>query len=268
MLKQRIITAVIALSALLIVLFVVPPKVAWFAIAAVILLGAWEWSGLLQVTGTALRVAYVILIGALVYIISGPMAAYVELVLQVSLVSWVCALIWIFYFPTKIPVVVRWTGGALLLVPLFLALVNLYRAGPQLLLFSLLVVWFADSGAYFVGKKFGRVKLAPSISPGKTWEGVFGGLIAVIVLTIGASFWLGAMEDLQIGLAVLVPFFLAVACLSIVGDLTVSMFKRNAGVKDSGKLFPGHGGILDRIDSVAAAAPLVALGLIWVGSAT
>ncbi len=265
MLKQRIITAVVALSALLIVLFVVPPTVACIAIAAVVLLGAWEWSGLLQVTGVALRVAYVILIGALVYIMSGPLASTTELVLLVSLASWVCALIWIFYFPTKIPVFVRWIGGALLLVPLFLALVNLYRAGPQLLLFSLLVVWFADSGAYFAGKKFGRVKLAPGISPGKTWEGVFGGLIAVIVLTIGGSFWLSAIEDLQIGLAVLVPFFLAVGCLSIVGDLTVSMFKRNAGVKDSGKLFPGHGGILDRIDSVAAAAPLVALGLIWVG---
>ena len=265
MLKQRVITAVIALVALLVVLFVVPSPVACVAIAAVILLGAWEWSGLLQVRNMALRISYVMLVGVLLIAVSGPLASSTVIILQIALGSWVCALIWIFYFPTTIPAAIRWISGVLLLVPLYLALINLYRAGPQLLLLSLLVVWFADSGAYFAGKKFGKVKLAPSISPGKTWEGVFGGLIAVVVLTLGSSFWLDSEYGQHISLAVLIPFFLAVACLSIVGDLTVSMFKRNAGVKDSGKLFPGHGGILDRIDSVAAAAPLVALGLIWAG---
>ncbi len=110
-----------------------------------------------------------------------------------------------------------------------------------------------------MGKQFGRVKLAPSISPGKTWEGVFGGLLVVTLLAAATALWTG--NDL----AVLLPFCLAVAVLSIVGDLTVSMFKRTAGVKDSGTLFPGHGGVLDRVDSVAAAAPLFALGLGWLG---
>jgi phosphatidate cytidylyltransferase len=129
----------------------------------------------------------------------------------------------------------------------------------MILLFALLIVWVADSGAFFAGKTLGRVKLAPAISPGKTWEGVIGGLAAVVLLTLLRSVWVDT------DLAVFVPFCLAVACISIVGDLTVSMFKRTAGVKDSGSLFPGHGGVLDRIDSVAAAAPLFALGLAWVG---
>ena len=128
-------------------------------------------------------------------------------------------------------------------------------------LLLLLIVWAADAGAYFAGKQFGRVKLAPSISPGKTWEGVIGGLLVVALLAVGAAYWSGK------SLTVLLPFCLAVAALSVVGDLTVSMFKRTAGLKDSGTLFPGHGGVLDRIDSVAAAAPLFALGLGWLGLA-
>ncbi|MEX1265985.1 MAG: phosphatidate cytidylyltransferase, partial [Woeseia sp.] len=135
----------------------------------------------------------------------------------------------------------------------------LYRVEPALLLFMLVVVWAADIGAYFSGKTFGRVKLAPSISPGKTWEGVIGGLLLVLVLVVLRGYWAGD------NLAVLVPFCVAVALLSVVGDLTVSIFKRNAGVKDSGKLFPGHGGLLDRIDSVTAASPLFALGVLWFG---
>jgi len=123
----------------------------------------------------------------------------------------------------------------------------------------LLIVWMADIGAYFVGKGFGRVKLAPQISPGKTWEGVIGGLSAVMLLAAIAS------QVFEIDIAVLVPFCVAIAMISIVGDLAVSMFKRNAGVKDSGSLFPGHGGVLDRIDSVTAAAPLFAVALGWIG---
>ena len=131
----------------------------------------------------------------------------------------------------------------------------LLRLGVEYLLFILLIVWVADGGAYFAGKAFGRVKLAPAISPGKTWEGVVGGFALVTLLAVAVAVW----RDVSIG--VLVPFCLAVAAISIVGDLTVSMFKRTAGIKDSGTLFPGHGGVLDRIDSVAAAAPLFVLGL-------
>ena len=153
----------------------------------------------------------------------------------------------------------RWLCGIFILIPLFVALASLYTAGPLYLLFALFVVWGADVGAYFAGRRLGRVKLAPQISPGKTWEGVFGGLAVVaIVATVFAS-------SLGLAPAVLIPFSMAAAALSVVGDLTVSMFKRTAGVKDSGSLFPGHGGILDRIDSVSAAAPLFAIGLSLAG---
>jgi phosphatidate cytidylyltransferase len=256
--KQRIITAVIALLALLAVIFVLPEQAVLVVIAAVMLGGAWEWSAFLGASGKGVRFFYVAVIAGLIAAITF-VGVDAVLVFKVALVWWVAALIWTFFFPTPIPVAVRWLSGALVLVPLYVALKVLYEAAPELLLFALLIVWVADTGAYFAGRFLGRVKLAPDISPGKTWEGVIGGLVAVVVLTLLRTTW--AETDLM----VFIPFCLAVACLSIVGDLTVSMFKRTAGVKDSGTLFPGHGGVLDRIDSVSAAAPLFALGLGWIG---
>jgi phosphatidate cytidylyltransferase len=259
MLKQRLITAVISLLILALVLFVAPPLVAEIAIALVILAGAWEWSAFLGAASPATRVFYVIFVASLMAVVGMVWPDGVERVLQVAVAWWLIALVWTFFFPTPIPTVLRWICGALVLVPLYAALVKLFQAAPSLLLFVLLIVWSADIGAYFAGKHFGRVKLAPHISPGKTWEGVIGGLVLVVVLCVGRSFWF------ETNLAVLVPFCLGVAGVSIVGDLTVSMFKRTAGLKDSGRLFPGHGGVLDRIDSIAAAAPLFAVGLSWTG---
>ena len=261
MLKQRIITAVIALLTLALVLFVAPPIVAEIVIAIVVLGAAWEWSKFLAADSTIIRVVYLIVVAMLMAGIGMVWPDGVESVLQVAVAWWLAALLWTFFFPTPIPLALRWICGALVLVPLYSALVLLYQASPSLLLFALLIVWAADIGAFFVGSQFGRVKLAPKISPGKTWEGVIGGLVLVVALTLGRSFWFDS------DLMVLVPFCLAIAGLSIVGDLTVSMFKRTVGVKDSGTLFPGHGGILDRVDSIAAAAPLFALGMSWTGLA-
>lgn len=259
MLKQRLITAVVALGVLLLMLFAAPRIAAEVAIALVILAAAWEWSGFLGTESPATRVFYVIFVAALMVVVGMNWPDNVRLTLQVAVAWWMIALGWIFFFPTPIPMLLRWICGALVLVPLYAALVLLVQASPSLLLFALLIVWAADIGAYFAGKRFGRVKLVPGISPGKTWEGVIGGLLLVVVLCVGRSFWF------ETNLAVLVPFCLSVAVISIVGDLTVSMFKRTAGLKDSGRFFPGHGGVLDRIDSVAAAAPLFALGLGWTG---
>lgn len=256
--KQRVVTAVIALLALSLVLFVIPAPAALFVIAVVMLAGAWEWSAFLGVSSRNGRIAYVVLIAALLAAVT-YLAIDASLILKVSLLCWILALIWAFFFPTPVPTIVRWLAGVAVLVPAYLALVVLYNVDPTILLFALLIVWVADSGAFFAGKMLGRVKLAPKISPGKTWEGVIGGLVAVVLLTLLRSLFV------ETNLAVFVPFCLAVACISIIGDLTVSMFKRTAGVKDSGKLFPGHGGVLDRVDSIAAAAPLFALGVSWVG---
>lgn len=259
MLKQRITTALIALTLLAVVLFLLPPLFAELAIALIVLAGAWEWSAFLARHATLNRIVYVIAIAALMAVIGLFWPDGAERVLQAAVGWWLAALVWAFFFPTPVPAVLRWAGGAFVLVPLYVSLVLLYQASPSLLLFALVIVWAADIGAFFAGKAFGRVKLAPRISPGKTWEGVIGGLVLVVLLTVGRSFWVDS------DLAVLLPFAIGVAGVSIVGDLTVSMFKRTAGMKDSGSLFPGHGGVLDRVDSVAAAAPLFALGIGWAG---
>jgi phosphatidate cytidylyltransferase len=138
---------------------------------------------------------------------------------------------------------------------------EVYGGGMLLYLFSL--VWLADIGAYFSGRKFGKHKLAPTISPGKTWEGLVGGLLANLVWIIGiyqlSSGWgLGFPQFLLISLAT--------SLISVVGDLFESILKREAGVKDSGKLLPGHGGVLDRVDSVIAAAPIFVAGIFMVNS--
>jgi phosphatidate cytidylyltransferase len=261
MLKERIVTALIALLALAIILFVVPPFVARIAIAVLVLAGAWEWGGFLGSGAAPTRAVYTAVIGALIamLLIWQDSPGITDDVFRLALAWWFSALVWLLFFPTPIPAFVTWVCGALVLVPAWAALDFLFRQGAELLIFVLLIVWVADMGAFFVGKGFGRVKLAPRISPGKTWEGVLGGLAAVVLLAaLGSRYF-------DIGVAVLVPFCIAVAMLSVVGDLTVSMFKRTAGIKDSGSLFPGHGGVLDRIDSVTAAAPLFALAVFWVG---
>jgi phosphatidate cytidylyltransferase len=258
-LKERVITAVVAVAVLLLVLFVLPRAAAQAVIALVILAGAWEWSGFFGSGSTSVRALYAGLIAVLMGLVTWQAPQLNGLLFQVALAWWVCALVWMFFYPTPIPAAVRWVAGALVLLPLYSALIVLYLASPAILLGVLLIVWAADTGAFAAGKLFGRVRLAPQISPGKTWEGVIGGLLTVAVLSAAGAF----VFDLHAG--VLVPFCLAVACASVVGDLTVSMFKRTAGLKDSGSLFPGHGGVLDRVDSVAAAAPLFALGINWTG---
>lgn len=264
MLKQRFFTAVIALIVVGLVLFVAPPVLARSVIALLLLAGAWEWGGLIFTKpdkGSKGRILYtsicfLIIAGLFTQV---PETELVQLIFKIALVWWSAALVWMFFFPTPIPRALVWICGFLVLIPAWVALDFLYRHDPALLAFALLVVWVADIGAYFVGKGFGHIKLAPNISPEKSWEGVLGGLTAVALLAgIANNFF-------DTDIAVLVPLCLVAAMLSVVGDLAVSMFKRNADVKDSGSLFPGHGGVLDRIDSVSAAAPLIALSLSWVG---
>jgi phosphatidate cytidylyltransferase len=257
--KQRVITAIVALTILGLVLFVAPSVVTELVIAALLLAGAWEWSAFLRPSSTGVRFGYVFLVGALIGLFALPLAALQEPLLLLGLAWWLCAFAWTFFYPTRVPAAVAWLGGLVTIVPLHTALMMLYESSAYLLLFLLLLVWLADSGAFAAGKLLGRVKLAPQISPGKTWEGVGGGLLAVTALVLLRAIWFDT------DIAVYLPFCLAVAALSVVGDLTVSMFKRSVGFKDSGRMFPGHGGVLDRIDSIAAAAPLFVIGTRWLG---
>lgn len=145
----------------------------------------------------------------------------------------------------------------------WLAVVHLHgypQLGPKLVLFLLVLIWTADIAAYFTGRRWGKTKLAPALSPGKTRAGVYGALAGAVLAALSLAWWLGMSPSLA-GLAVILC--VVTAFVSVVGDLYESLVKRRRGVKDSGRLLPGHGGILDRIDSLMAAAPVFALGMLW-----
>lgn len=147
--------------------------------------------------------------------------------------------------------------GAFVLLPPFVFLLALQKMNPQLVLYVLLLIWAADIGAYFAGKFWGKHKLAPNVSPGKTWEGVAGALLASLLVAIAGFF----LFKIQLAFGIWILFNLVIVIFSIIGDLFESLFKRMRNLKDSGRLFPGHGGILDRIDSLTSAVPIFALGL-------
>ncbi len=264
-LLQRLITATVSVLLLLLVLFALPPMVSIVAISSLVLVGAWEWGGLLGSREKRPHWFCVLFIGAVMLGV-GWMMPDQKLVIAVSwgsMVWWGIAFLWILRYPTSIPPIVAAICGVFVLLPAWLAtghLILVEPEGAELILLALVIVWGADIGAYFVGRKFGRVRLAPRVSPNKTWEGLLGGLLGT---TFGAS-----LGGLYFGwpLAEFVPLGLSVGAISVLGDLTVSMFKRNAGLKDSGGLFPGHGGLLDRIDSVVAAVPLFVIGLPWLST--
>jgi phosphatidate cytidylyltransferase len=256
-LRQRILTAVVALFVVAAALFVMPQWATRLLIAVLMLLAAWEWSGLLAMQGRNQRIAFVGLVAVLAILVFffRPVRFSDESFFFIAAVWWAMAFVWLLMHPTPIPRVAGWLCGTLVIVPAWYAIDWLYLDGNGSLPVVLLVVLGADTGAFFAGKLFGRVKLAPSISPGKTWEGVIGGMLIVLLVAVAVSLQTGG------SLLVYLSLFLATAAVSIVGDLTVSVFKRRAGVKDSGTLFPGHGGVLDRIDSICAAAPVYAMAL-------
>ncbi len=182
--------------------------------------------------------------------------------LTLAMIWWLVALCWIVFAPRRVAPWSAALAGVLALVPAWLALVRLRLDAPhgaEWVLFSLLLVWGADIGAYFFGRRFGRLRLAPDVSPGKTWEGVIGGVAASAVVALLGSAWF------HLPAVMFLPLCLVAVSFSIVGDLTESLLKRFAGVKDSGTLFPGHGGVMDRIDSVTGAAPVLFFGLSLMG---
>jgi phosphatidate cytidylyltransferase len=267
MLKLRILTAAVLIGLLLLCLFVLAPPRTVIAFAAFSTVGAWEWAGFGGLHGGAARLAYACAI-ALLLLLSWLWTGdpkHLLILLSGACVWWAIAFLWLVLAPERHQPRLALLCGVPVLVPAFVALSRLaiagngFARGPQIVLWLLLLVIGADMGAFFAGRNFGRYKLAPRVSPGKTWEGAIGGLCAVALVALGGA--------LYFGLPVLpcVAFGCAVGIFSVVGDLTESMFKRSAGLKDSGGLLPGHGGILDRIDSVTAAAPLYALGLFGSG---
>ena len=267
MLKVRILTASILALGLLASLFLLPAPWTVMVFAAVFTLAAWEWSGLGCLHGGGARLVYTVaMIGMLILAwgwSSNPI--HLQALLCVACLWWAGAFIWLMLAPERHRPALTLLCGIPVLVPAFIALARVqvatrgFARGPDMVLWMLLLVFAADIGAYFAGRSLGRHKMAPRVSPGKTWEGAIGGLLAVALVAL-----IGTLHfDLSAPIGV--AFGCAVGVFSVIGDLTESMFKRSANLKDSGNLLPGHGGILDRIDSVTAAAPFYALGLFGSG---
>jgi phosphatidate cytidylyltransferase len=265
-LRARVVTALLLAAAVICILFWLPPGVAVLAVMIVVAAGAWEWAGLAGLQATGARVGYTVAVGiatALAWGLTETVPARIAF-LWVAAGWWLVALAWLTVAPGRGGPRVAALAGFLVLVPAAVALgrlVELQPSGQSLLLFLLVLIAAADVGAYFGGRRFGRRKLAPRVSPGKTLEGFVAGLAAA-GLTAAAGAWLLGFPTLP-----WLVLCLLVALVSVVGDLSESMFKRRAGVKDSGALLPGHGGILDRLDSLSAAGPVFLLGLYLLGVA-
>ena len=199
-----------------------------------------------------------------------PSRLQVQPLLGLACLWWSFALLWVKAYPASAvfwrAIVMRSAMGLLILVPGWMAAVYLlsFPPGGLLMVVLVIVVAAADIGAYFSGKRFGKHKLAVVVSPAKTWEGFWGGVAACTLLAV-LLWYLLPERAAHIGMASVVAVILSTSLASVIGDLTVSMVKRESGVKDSGSLLPGHGGVLDRLDSLCAAAPVFALGLLLAG---
>jgi phosphatidate cytidylyltransferase len=271
-LKTRIITALILAPLAIGGIFFLPP--AGFALftAAIITLGAWEWANMAGIQQQAGRVVYAAVIAALLYVVASVPASAV---LWLSLAWWFVCFLLVRSYPAGSSgwgsASARSVMGAFVLVPAWVGLTHLrledFRFGDTsnnlwAILYVFCMVWVADIGAYFAGRAFGKAKLAPRVSPGKSWAGVWGGLVAVGILAIVASLLASATTTETL---VLIVASLATGLVSVLGDLLESMLKRFRGIKDSSQLLPGHGGIMDRIDSLTAAIPVFALIITQLG---
>lgn len=281
MLKARVLTALVLAPLFVLSVLLLPTSGFAWVIALVGVLAAWEWARLALGDGGVLAWGFSGLF-ALLFAVAclgfGGVdalqhASVLRALLSVDLAAWGLVLLWLLrpaWRPSSTALAVTLKLG-LALVFLFAVcwlLLVLHAGapgaawsglsaswrGPAAVLFLFSVVWVADSGAYFAGKRFGRHKLAPAVSPGKTLEGALGGLALVLCWAVGFAWWLGLAGGALLGFALAAVL---AAAFSIVGDLFESLLKRQAGMKDSSQLLPGHGGVLDRIDSVLAAAPVL-----------
>lgn len=277
MLKQRLLTASVAAVVAIAGLLALPADVLLGVIILLAMFGAREWGRLAGLQGRGPSAVYMVAIAAAGLWASGLLPATAPATggwLYAAFAFWLVMLPWLVFGARNIPVeplsepsMLRrstWLALGLVVLPgfvaAFAALLATETVGRGVLLFAMALVWVADSGAYFAGRSWGRRRLAPRLSAGKTWEGVVGGLAAVAVYGWVGGWLLGLPAAV---LAAWILLTVIVGGFSVVGDLLESILKRQAGVKDSGAAFPGHGGVLDRGDSLLAALPVFTVGLTW-----
>lgn len=265
MLKQRILTALVLAPLALAGVFLLPPGGFAIFMGLVIVLGGWEWANLSGFEQPVLRVLFGLLVG-LACVLVMPLAPM--LVLVPAIAWWLVALWLVKSYPASASFCQgKWLKllmGFFTLVPAWFGMVQLKNLDSSglLILQVLVIVWAADCGAYFAGRAFGKAKLAPNVSPKKTLEGVVGGILLALFISAGIALWNNYSFARGMGLLILTVLTVMV---SILGDLWESVLKRERGIKDSSNLLPGHGGILDRVDSLTAAIPLFTLALIASG---
>jgi len=271
--RTRVIAAAVMAPVAILSVLYLPSEFLAALVAALMMLGLWEWTLLAGLQSRLARTAYLLANAALMAGLAWGAGRGLFTLKLVSLLGafwWLFVLLWLsrFEFAASNN---RWSralklfAGSVCVIPAWAAISWLHASqanGPVWALFALLIVWMADSGAYFFGVRFGKHKLAPRISPGKSWEGFFGGLLAVVLLAFAALPLLGLRWDALTDLLILT---VVTALFSVAGDLFESLLKRHAGMKDSSHLIPGHGGVLDRVDSLLAALPIFVMGKAWLG---
>jgi phosphatidate cytidylyltransferase len=270
-LKIRLISAAILVP--LVVFGVLRLESRFFALilGGVLCAAIWEWSRLVPLVAMPFRLAYLAMLAVLMWLVwyATPEQVLVP-VLVLACAWWLFALFWLTrpqLCSATSPgcMAFKSLAGLLVTLPAWAGLVALHRhgeQGPELTLALLVMVWLADSGAYFAGHRFGRHKLAPAISPGKTIEGVYGGLLTSLLFAVAAGWWLSHSVSWT---AAFCMVSLLAMLFSVAGDLLESLMKRQCGIKDSGSIIPGHGGIFDRVDSMVAAVPVFLSGFLWLG---
>ena len=278
MLRLRVITALILAPLIIWSVLAFSHRALAIELGLVLSVAAWEWARLSGLKNNIARIAFggvMLLLMMLATWLLHDSMVWLPWMLYGNLLWWVIGLILVVTFrkmPEQLPVhfestdiVLNLLAGIFIIGGAFVALTGLHQSsnyGAFYILILLLLIWIADIAAYFTGKKFGKHKLAPYVSPGKTWEGVAGAAVAVFI----AALVIGKIRQFPLyNLILFTLLALITIAFSILGDLTESLFKRRAGVKDSSRLLPGHGGILDRIDSLMAAAPVFLLGLMQAG---
>ncbi len=269
MLKQRVLTAVLLVPPVIAAILYLPISLVSLLFALFVVIAAWEWARLAGWHSSQARGLYAALVAVLLaglYVINQTLDLTL-IILCISLVWWLVALAQVVIYQRKgtetlrHPLLMGLTG-LLVLIPVWISLVALHKLAPYTTLLVLILIWAADIAAYFAGRQWGKHKLASRVSPGKSLEGVYGALLASVLLAL-MYLQVPLFSGLNSGLFIILCVFTVM--ISVLGDLFESLYKRVAGIKDSGNILPGHGGMLDRIDSLTAAGPVFALGIHLLG---